>query len=292
MNKQKVNNQKIAGIYKIVNKCNGKIYIGQSSDIYGREVKHRNFLKNNTHHNRHLQYAWNKYGPESFAFSIIEECDLEQLDSRENYWINFYDSYNTGYNLDLGGDGIRGYKHTAAEIDKMRKIQNPAVVLQFDLSFNLLCRWDGGTSHIIKEYRKCGKSITKASLDIRCRHLVKDRDIAYKNSYWVYEEEYNSPEFSWDKYLRGISVINLGKLINFKPTKPIIQYDKDLNQIYTWTDLGDILNAGYDPDRVRRVCNHSGGERVSYGYIWVYADYDFSDGYFDDFISRNVGVLH
>ena len=34
---------------------------------------------------------------------LLEECPIEQLNDREIYWINYYDSYNNGYNLTLGG---------------------------------------------------------------------------------------------------------------------------------------------------------------------------------------------
>lgn len=99
----------MVGIYKIENKVNGKVYIGQSIDIKTRWKCHINYLNNGTHNNKHLQSAWNKYGKENFSFNIIEECDVEDLNEREIYWIDKYDSYinKNGYNLTLGGDGGR-----------------------------------------------------------------------------------------------------------------------------------------------------------------------------------------
>ena len=94
----------MVGIYLITNLQNGKKYVGQSQDIEARWYKHKNALKNNTHVNSPLQYAWNKYGPEAFSFSILEECALEELDQRECYYIQLYDTYNNGYNLTVGGD--------------------------------------------------------------------------------------------------------------------------------------------------------------------------------------------
>ena len=49
--------------------------------------------------------AMKKYGRDNFSFSIIEECDENQLRDKEIYWIVYYDSYNKGYNATLGGDG-------------------------------------------------------------------------------------------------------------------------------------------------------------------------------------------
>lgn len=139
------------GIYSITNKVNGKMYVGQSSDIENRWKKHIRFLNDKSHHNKHLQAAWNKFGEENFEFKVIEECKENELNERETYYISKYDTYNSGYNLDLGGEGIRGYKHTPEQILKMRKAHNPLVVLQFDLSKNLIKRWDGGIGRVNKE---------------------------------------------------------------------------------------------------------------------------------------------
>lgn len=81
------------GIYKIENIINGKCYIGQSINIKRRWEIHRSELKNNTHYNQYLQKAWNKYGENSFNFSIIEECDHNKLDEREMFWVKEYNSY-------------------------------------------------------------------------------------------------------------------------------------------------------------------------------------------------------
>ena len=99
----------MVGIYKIENKVNGKVYIGQSIDIKTRWKCHISYLNNNTHNNKHLQSAWDKYGKENFSFNVVEECDVEDLNEREIYWINKYNSYinKNGYNLTLGGDGGR-----------------------------------------------------------------------------------------------------------------------------------------------------------------------------------------
>lgn len=47
----------------------------------------------------------NKYGVSHFYPEAIEECDDSSLDSREVFWIQYYDSYKNGYNATIGGDG-------------------------------------------------------------------------------------------------------------------------------------------------------------------------------------------
>ena len=98
--KRKVNS---SGIYCIHNIKNNKRYIGQSRHMRDRISQHKSKLNNNHHNNKHLQRAWNKYGEESFKFEIICECPTELLDENEIYFIDFYDSYNNGYNNDRGG---------------------------------------------------------------------------------------------------------------------------------------------------------------------------------------------
>jgi len=61
----------IVGVYRIVNKVNGKIYIGSSADVNRRVKQHYNQLIGNNHENRYLQNACNKYGIENFEFSLV-----------------------------------------------------------------------------------------------------------------------------------------------------------------------------------------------------------------------------
>ena len=88
------------GIYKITNKVNGKSYIGLSSNIEERFKKHRQMQGEKV-----LYSAFQKYGIENFDFSIIELCSPDLLSEREKYWIAYYDTYNNGYNVTLGGEG-------------------------------------------------------------------------------------------------------------------------------------------------------------------------------------------
>ena len=100
------------GIYCIENKVNGKKYVGKSIDIQHRWKEHKMQLNNGNHVNSYLQHSWDKYGSDSFEFSILEECSDGDLNEREKYWIEFYDSFNNGFNLTCGGDGgntIAGY---------------------------------------------------------------------------------------------------------------------------------------------------------------------------------------
>ena len=70
---------KTSGIYKIINRVNGKYYVGSSNDIKRRWYNHKIELRKNRHKNNHLQNAWNKYNNLNFEFVIIEETPKYQL---------------------------------------------------------------------------------------------------------------------------------------------------------------------------------------------------------------------
>ena len=93
-------------IYKITNKINQKIYIGQTAKtIEERFQEHIIDAKKQNIKNRPLYKAFNKYGIENFSIELIEECANEILSEREIYWIKYFNSYHNGYNATLGGDG-------------------------------------------------------------------------------------------------------------------------------------------------------------------------------------------
>ena len=94
------------GIYYILNKENGKIYIGQSIDLDRRLKEHKTQLKSNRHENEHLQFSWNTYGEKCFEFSILKKCDEAELDDLETNYIAHFDSTNRekGYNYETGGN--------------------------------------------------------------------------------------------------------------------------------------------------------------------------------------------
>lgn len=96
------------GIYKITNKINGKIYIGKSLNIERRWKEHIRHSKDEFSKRKPLIHrAINKYGPDNFVFEVIQECNMEDLNNLEKYYINEYGSNNKeiGYNITEGGDG-------------------------------------------------------------------------------------------------------------------------------------------------------------------------------------------
>lgn len=94
----------IGYIYKITNNINGKIYIGKR--------KKSKFDESYWGSGKHIKNSINKYGKENFTREVIEWCPTEEeLNNREKFWIEYFDSLNPeiGYNLVSGGLGGSSY---------------------------------------------------------------------------------------------------------------------------------------------------------------------------------------
>lgn len=90
-------------IYKITNKINNKIYIGQTIQKPSNRWYHHLC---DAHLGSDLKFhrALRKYGREHFKLEVLEEVDDCLLNEREIYWINYFDSFHNGYNSTTGGD--------------------------------------------------------------------------------------------------------------------------------------------------------------------------------------------
>ncbi len=111
--------QSVSGIYKIINKINGKYYVGSSNDItgiHGRWYEHRNDLNAGRHDNEHLQRAWNKYGPDAFEFVVVKKVPIDAIRLEEQKYLDAAieerrQTYNMNF-LATGGSGFTGHKHS------------------------------------------------------------------------------------------------------------------------------------------------------------------------------------
>jgi group I intron endonuclease len=86
----------IIGVYKITNLINNKIYIGSSKNCKGRWSGHKCKAAK-----QYISRAIQKYGVDNFMFEIIEQCLIDELIPREQYWLDYYTPYDRkiGYNI-------------------------------------------------------------------------------------------------------------------------------------------------------------------------------------------------
>lgn len=111
------------GIYMITDNLTTRVYIGQSADLFRRYNDH--FIR---HTSKQIIDQAIRKRPSDFSWSILEYCSEEQLDEREQYWIQYYNSYEEGYNYTKGGQSWRGEYHPKAKITKEESNQIKALL--------------------------------------------------------------------------------------------------------------------------------------------------------------------
>ena len=88
------------GIYKITNIENQMCYIGQAVDIAERWKQHiKRGIGAEAPTRNKLYPAMLSIGVENFTFEIIELCAGKDLNSREDYWQDFYHAKDFGYSI-------------------------------------------------------------------------------------------------------------------------------------------------------------------------------------------------
>ena len=109
-----------SGIYKIENLESGTVYVGQSIDVVDRLWHHKCNLRGNRQHNMHLQSAYNKYGEEVFVFAVLQYCEVGDLTTLEQAWLDHFMELGPVYNKGEVTDSPRlGTTHTEATKRKM-----------------------------------------------------------------------------------------------------------------------------------------------------------------------------
>lgn len=195
------------GIYKITNKENGKSYIGQSIHIERRWEEHCRPSASSL-----ISKAIHKYGKTSFSFEILEECQIEDLDLLEQYWIQKENTISPfGYNVALDTSSTHTTFHYFG-IDVFEKIIDDIKSSQLSLkdignkygvNVSTISRINSGKIHVLENEKyplrlvfqeraccsQCGKELAnqKASLCVECYNLNRrkvqerpDKDTLYK----------------------------------------------------------------------------------------------------------------
>lgn len=112
----------MVGIYKITNKINNKSYIGQSINIEARWKQHIY-----TNSGSWIHMALTKYGVENFSFEILQECNVDELNSLECKYIQEYNTlYPNGYNRASGGNNFTSIEtqYKKLSYDAVQQIYN------------------------------------------------------------------------------------------------------------------------------------------------------------------------
>ena len=106
-------------IYKVKNKKNNKVYIGKTTkSLEDRKKAH---YKNTIYGETNFGRALKKYPKDTFEWSVLEEVkNKKNLDKKEMYYINQFDTYNKGYNMTLGGEGGLTYNTESENYNRIK----------------------------------------------------------------------------------------------------------------------------------------------------------------------------
>ena len=142
------------GIYKITNKINNKIYIGQSVHIERRWQEHCQESSTSV-----IAKAIKKYGKENFIFEVLEEYqveDYDKLNEREMYFIHQYNSLvPNGYNVteNTGVQHTTFVTLTKEDFDNIinllqnTKLTFEEIAQQFNVNRRTISRINNGYTH-------------------------------------------------------------------------------------------------------------------------------------------------
>ena len=224
--------EEVGIIYGWYNTKNEKWYIGQTIHPEARFKSHIYFatrIKNSNHFYRAIR----KYGLENFVYCVLEENVLfENLNMREMDWIEYYDSFYSGYNLTLGGDGAKGVilsEEARRKISEFHK-GKPA--------------WNSGKHGIYSE-----ETLNKLSKAFKGRK-------PWNKGIPMTEEAKNK-----------LSESLKGKISSKR--KPVSKYDLNGNFIETYQSIAEAIKENYKCSGICQVCR--GISKTAGGFIWKYA---------------------
>lgn len=160
----------MAYIYKIKNKINDKVYVGQTiQPISKRWNEH---IYNAYTSETKIARAIRKYGIKNFEISIIEECDVSDLNVKETYWIKYYDSVNTGYNIRWGGEQQSFLDYDAIITEYLLTLDIYQTAKKFNIKIQTIKRILDG-AHISYESKPMIDEKPVDMIDINSKQIIK-----------------------------------------------------------------------------------------------------------------------
>lgn len=264
------------GIYCFTNLQNNKRYIGQSINIFDRynQHKYRYNITNDSGYNCAFHNALRKYGWDNFSFEIIEECSVENLDEREKYWINYYNSIvPNGYNILSGGQRNR--------INSNRICPKCGAIKDRKSQICIACRNEEKAQNAILPLEKINIELIYNILDSSLEAQAKMIGYASGNSLKKRLQQANIPTnkdkmFQWyyektgEKHPKQIIKETKESNRNKQKSKRVGQYSLDGILLKEYCSTKEAQRQGYSSGHISECCR---GKRKKYkGYIWKYLD--------------------
>lgn len=263
-------------IYLIENDLNDKKYVGLTT----RSVERR-WKEHLRQTNQLIDEIIAELGEEHFRIKVIEDCPDEIIDDREKYWINYYDSFNNGYNMTCGGRAETMVLNT----DKMQKTielwnqgyGQKAITQELSLNVETVHNYllkNGITSEMIKERHKelVGKSKSKQVF----QYDLQGKLINIWNSIIDIERKGVASRSSVGRCLNGKQKSACGYIWSYVPLEDftiekikIEQYDLEGNLIAVYDNASlaaRTISEQAVSSHILEVCKNQ--RKTAYGFKW------------------------
>lgn len=284
----------MAIIYKITNKINNKIYIGETTrnlNVRWNEHKHE-ALSNGHGYNYHIHNAMRKYGIDNFNIEIIDNCPDEERFKLETKYIKEYNSTNPdiGYNTVVEGEGstliatetiLEAWKEgltikETAELLGIHKstvshrlhacnISEDEIKNRFSQSVKDRC------SYIVEQYDLSGNFVREWGSASECgrngysqtmiSNVCRQEQITAHGYIWKYKQDERDIKEWVDKVKN--------KKQAGKPKKRTIQMDESHNIIHIYDSASEAAQALGIEDK-SNICAACRKGRKAYGFYWTY----------------------
>ena len=271
--------EEVGIIYGWYNTLKDMWYVGQTVDPERRFKQHINDAINKKDNNI-FHRALKKYGLDNFVYCILEDNILrDNLNMKEIEWIEYYDSYYSGYNLTLGGGGTVSRictEETRKKISESRKGQTPWIFGKHH---------SDETKHKISESNKgkqigiinpmYGKHHSKESRE-KMSEAMKGRNHPF---YGTHRKESTKQKISSSN--KGKHNFNgmYGKRhkestkkkmsISNKNKSKVNKYDLNGNFICSYNSITEAIKQNPKAAHISDVCR--GIRKQAAGFIWKYA---------------------
>ena len=273
-------------IYLRTNKINGKQYVGQAVNIRKRENQWNSI---GHYAGKAIDAARKKYGIDAFDFKILIECEDEELNKWERYYI---EKLNTkvpyGYNMTDGGDGKSGCipsqetRKKLSESHKGKQIWCKGKHLSEEHKKKIA---DGnrGKKHSEKSKRKMSESrkgeknhnFGKHPSEETRKKLSESRKGEKNHFYGKRHTEESIQKMSeahkGKKQSEETILKRTEKTRNGKCSKPILQIDKNTNEVIAeFPSMRQVQRElGYLQGNIGSCCK--GLRKSAYGFKWKFA---------------------
>lgn len=234
-------------IYKITNKINGKIYIGQTQRNFEQRIL-EHVREANRGEGYYLHCAIRKYGWDNFEAEIIAETEnIDTLNELEQFYIRKYRSDSIGYNLAPGGySNCMSSDEVKAHHDKV--MRSPEVRAKISASMKARIAADGGVS---EEHRR------KVSEGLR-RFYASGKKPNYKQPQHLSPEHYRALNDAKNKAVYCIDSCN-NVVAEFRRVKDAA--DWWYHQGYIVKDVNQLCD---------RIKESSKKDKYIRGLKWIY----------------------